>query len=110
MHFALANHTFDAIEIIAFFRALFPSAGISSKMGFGNLSCRLSRTLFLATRARSLCTKQHVENVVYGDRATFIMWAPDFGPSSSTNGSSTAVSQGFRNGQFADAGRQSRRA
>ena len=34
----------------------------------------------------------HVEKVVDGDRATFIMWAPDFGPSSSTNGS-TAFEQ-----------------
>ena len=34
----------------------------------------------------------HVENVVDGDWATFIMWAPDFGPSSGTNGS-TAFKQ-----------------
>ena len=34
----------------------------------------------------------HVEKVVDGDWAMFILWAPDFGPSSSTIGS-TAFEQ-----------------
>ena len=57
---SIVLHTFNAIEISAFFRAPFPSAGISSPMGFGISHVALNDW----------------------DRATFILWAPDFGPSS----------------------------
>ena len=51
-------HTFNAIEIIAFFRAQFPSASISSPMGFRISHVAFNYPSFLATLSLSLCTKQ----------------------------------------------------
>ena len=85
----LHRDTFDAIEIIAYFREQFPSAGISSPMGFGISHVAFEEPSFWQPGPGDFVQNSsvmHVEQVVDGDRETFIMWAPDFGPSSSTNG------------------------